>query len=48
MSMPSWKLNIFVRVVSKSMQDESKTADEVLADYTALTETEKDEIKANL
>ena len=39
--MPTWKKNIFVRVVNRRMQDEGKTAEEILAEYPALTEEEK-------
>ena len=42
--MPAWKKNIFVRVVRKRMQDEGRTAEEILAEYPALTVEEKDEI----
>ena len=42
--MPTWKKNIFVRVVNKRMQDEGKTAEEILIEYPALTEAEKTEI----
>jgi len=41
---PTWKKNIFVRVVNKRMQDEGKTAEEILIEYPALTEAEKTEI----
>lgn len=44
--MPSWKLNIFVRVVTRRMAEEGRTAAEVLEDYTALTADEKQEILA--
>ena len=46
--MPEWKKNIFVRVVNRRMQDEGKTAEEVLLDYPALTDDEKTEILAAL
>jgi len=42
--MPEWKKNIFVRVVNRRMQDEGKTAEEILLEYPALTEAEKTEI----
>jgi len=41
---PTWKKNIFVRVVNRRMQDEGKTAEEILLEYPALTEAEKTEI----
>jgi uncharacterized protein (DUF433 family) len=46
--MPEWKKNIFVRVVRKRMQDEGRTAEEILAEYPALTVEEKAEILAAL
>lgn len=46
--MPEWKKNIFVRVVNRRMQDEGRTAVEILAEYPALTEGEKTEILAAL
>ena len=39
--MPSWKKNIFVRVVRTRMEQEGRAADEILAEYPALTEEEK-------
>ena len=42
--MPTWKKNIFVRVVNRRMQDEGKTAEEILFEYPALTDDEKTEI----
>ena len=46
--MPEWKKNIFVKVVRKRMQDEGRTAEEILAEYPALTVEEKAEILAAL
>jgi len=46
--MPEWKKNIFVRVVRKRMQNEGRTAEEILLEYPALTEDEKTEILAAL
>ena len=46
--MPEWKKNIFVRVVRTQMQQEGRTAEEILAEYPALTEEEKVEILAAL
>ena len=46
--MPEWKKNIFVRVVRTRMQQEGCTAEEILAEYPALTEAEKAEILAAL
>jgi uncharacterized protein (DUF433 family) len=42
--MPAWKKNIFVRVVIRKMA-EGKTLEEILAEYPALSESEKGEIK---
>lgn len=42
--MPTWKLNIFVRVISRRMNEESRTAEDVLIEYPALTVDEKAEI----
>ena len=44
--MPLWKRNIFVRVVTKRMAEEGRTAEEILAEYPALTAEEKQEILA--
>jgi uncharacterized protein (DUF433 family) len=44
--MPAWKKNIFVRVVSRRMAEESRTAEDILAEYPALTVDEKAEIMA--
>jgi len=46
MAIPEWKKNIFVRVVTARMAAEGRTAEEILAEYPALTQEEKDEIKA--
>jgi len=46
--MKDYELNLFVRVVNTRMDEENKTADEVLNDYPNLTDTEKSEIKNNL
>ena len=46
--MPTWKRNIFVRVVIKRMMEEGRTAEEILAEYPALTDEEKAEIIAVL
>ena len=42
--MPTWKKNIFVRVVRTRMEQEGRTAEEILAEYPALTDEEKAEI----
>ena len=46
--MPTWKKNIFARVIKRRIQDEGKTAEEILLEYPALTEDEKTEILAAL
>jgi len=45
---PTWKRNIFVRVVTRRMQEEGRTAEDVLEEYPALTSDEKTEILAAL
>jgi len=44
MPMQSWKLNIFVRVSRRRMTEEGRTAEEILAEYPALTAEERQEI----
>jgi len=44
--MPAWKKNIFVRVIRKRMQEEQRTAEDILTEYLALTSEEKTEILA--
>jgi hypothetical protein len=44
--MPSWKKNIFVNAVKTRMANESRTAEDIIEEYTALTEAEKTEILA--
>lgn len=44
--MYAWKKNIFVRVITRRMQEESRTKEDIIAEYPALTETEKTEILA--
>ena len=39
--MPTWKKNIFVRVVRTRMEQEGRAAEEILAEYPALTDEEK-------
>ena len=46
--MPTWKKNIFARVIKRRIQDEGKTAEEILLEYPALTDDEKTEILAAL
>ncbi len=46
--MPEWKKNIFTRVVRRRIQEEGRTAEEILSEYPALTDEEKAEIIAAL
>jgi len=46
--MPTWKLNIFVRVVTSRVKSEGRIAEDILTDYPALTEAEKLEIIATI
>ena len=42
--MPTWKKNIFVRVIKSRMETEGRTAEDIILEYPALTEVEKTEI----
>lgn len=44
--MPTWKKNIFVNAIKARMTLESRTAEDIIQEYTALTEAEKTEILA--
>ncbi len=44
--MPSWKKNIFVNAIKARMELENRTAEDIIQDYTKLTEDEKTEILA--
>ena len=46
--MPTWKKNIFIRVIKRRMQEEQRTAEDILEEYPALTEDEKNEILASI
>lgn len=46
--MPTWKLNIFVRVIKQRMETEQRTAEEIITGYPLLTEEEKAEILNNI
>ena len=47
--MPTWKRNIFVRVVTRRMQEEGRTAEDVLEEYPELKpETELEQRIADL
>lgn len=43
-----WKKNIFVRVITARMALEQRTAEEIIAEYVALTADERAEILAAL
>ena len=42
--MPTWKKNIFVRVITARMASENRAADIIIAEYVTLTAAEKTEI----
>lgn len=42
--MPEWKLNIFVNAIKTRMERENRAAEDIIAEYVKLTETEKQEI----
>ena len=44
--MPTWKKNIFVRIIRARMEQEQRTAQDIIAEYPALTDDEKAEILA--
>lgn len=44
--MPVWKKNIFVNAIRARMKQENRTAEDIITEYTALTEAEKTEILA--
>lgn len=44
--MPSWKKNIFVNAIRARIVQENRTAEDIITEYTALTESEKAEILA--
>ena len=46
--MPSWKKNIFVRVITRRIQEEGRTAEDIIMEYPALTEDEKAEILSEI
>jgi hypothetical protein len=39
--MPSWKKNIFVNAIKARVEQENRTAEDIITEYTALTEIEK-------
>lgn len=44
--MPTWKRNIFVNAIKARMEQESRTAEDIITEYTKLTDAEKAEILA--
>lgn len=42
--MPTWKKNIFIRVIKNRMNTEGRTKEDIIAEYLALTDNEKTEI----
>lgn len=44
--MPSWKLSIFVNAIRLRMAQENRTAEDIIQEYTKLTDLEKEEILA--
>lgn len=46
--MPSWKKSIFVNAIKARMELESRTKEDIIQEYTKLTEEEKTEILAEI
>lgn len=46
--MPHWKKTIFVNAIKTRMRLEKKSAEEIILEYTKLTEEEKQEILAEI
>jgi hypothetical protein len=44
--MPTWKKTIFVNAIKARMQQEDRTAEDIIKEYTKLTIAEKTEILA--
>ncbi|MEG2291611.1 MAG: hypothetical protein RSA29_04350 [Clostridium sp.] len=42
--MPSWKKSIFVNAIKARMIQENRTSEDIILEYTKLTESEKTEI----
>lgn len=42
--MPTWKKTIFVNAIKARMEQENRTAEDIITEYTKLTDTEKTEI----
>lgn len=46
--MPSWKKSIFVNAIKTRMGLEDRTSEDIIQEYTKLTEEEKAEILAEI
>lgn len=46
--MLTWKKTIFVNAIKARMEMENRTAEDIIQEYTKLTETEKVEILAEI
>lgn len=46
--MPSWKKSIFVNAIKARMELESRTSEDIIQEYTKLTEEEKTEILSDI
>jgi hypothetical protein len=46
--MPTWKKSIFANAIKARMVQENRTAEDIITEYTKLTETEKTEILADI
>lgn len=46
--MPVWKKNIFINAIKTRMVQEDRTAEDIITEYTALSEAEKTEILASI
>lgn len=46
--MPTWKRNIFVNAIKARMERENRMAEDIIQEYTKLTEAEKTEILASI
>lgn len=44
--MPTWKKNIFINVIRQKIEQEGRSAEDAIQEYTKLTAEEKDEILA--
>ena len=42
--MPTWKKNIFINAIKARMEQENRTANDIIQEYTKLTDEEKAEI----